>query len=541
MLNSADFHIFVSILMKNTKKTQSLAVKQTWEIDTFIKSYVWIIIPVLTAVYFIFSYLSTGFYQDDEVAHYITMRDFWNNPWIIMSNWGKPGWKILLVLPSLLGYKPVLLVNSFLAALTAFFVIKLAKELKIKNSFLAGIIFGFQPLILQLAFRSYAEIFTGLLLTLTLLCYFRKQYVLSAIFCGWAFTVRQESALLCLLLAIYFIINKKYWQILFIALLPLILNIIGFLHTGDPVWAWTEMKQLSDFNLGIERSFFHYFEVFIFIAGPIVFALFIIGLVKPFYKIENRQEFFRREFLIYSFFFIVFLFQCYLVIKGTNPGSWRYLLQVSPFASLIALIGYNELTEMKSKNYVAVTLIAILFITLVYLSKEATGLLLTDTKEYSKLLFILILAAGALVLIYLPKKQDLKTFLILTIILTIFYTLYFEKPKQQSAENIAVNDLAQWYNNNIDKYTPVLYNHSLIFFYGNIFGEQKKLFNILNMKSLQEAPKKTIVIWDSHYSYRPEYKNDTQLNYLQDTSKFKPLNQIASSDRRFAAFIFEKQ
>jgi hypothetical protein len=529
--------------MKNTKKTPARvgqSIKQTWNIDDIIKSNDWIIIPVLTAVYFIFSYFSTGFYQDDEVAHYITMRDFWNDPWIIMSNWGKPGWKILLLLPSLLGYKAVLFVNSFIAALTAYFVIKLAKELKLKNTFLAGIIFGFQPLVLQLAFRSYAEIFTGLLLTLTLLCYFRKQYILSAIFCGWAFTVRQESALLCLILAIYFITERKYWQILFIGLLPIILNVIGYLNTGDPVWAWTEMKQLSDFNLGIDRSFFHYFEVFIFIVGPITFTLFIIGLVKPFYKIDNRNEFYKKELLIYLFFFIVFLFQCYLVIKGTNPGSWRYILQVSPVAAIIALMGYNEVIEMKSKKYVLLSLTGVLLMTLIFFSKEATGLLLTDTKEYYKLLFIFLLTAGAFILIYLPKKQDMKTFSVLVIVLTVFYTLYFEKPKQQSAENIAVDEIARWYNNNIDKQIPVLYNHSLIFFYGNIFGESKKLFNILNMKSLAETPSKSIIIWDSHYSYRPEYKNDTQLNYLLDTTKFKLLNQITSSDRRFAAYIFEK-
>ena len=61
------------------------------------------------------------------------------------------------------------------------------------------------------------------------------------------------------------------------------------------------------------------------------------------------------------------------------------------------------------------------------------------------------------------------------------------------------------------------------------------------MKSLEEAPKGTIIIWDSHYSYRPEYKNDTKLDYLQNNKNFKLLNQIESTDRRFAAFIFEKQ
>jgi hypothetical protein len=60
------------------------------------------------------------------------------------------------------------------------------------------------------------------------------------------------------------------------------------------------------------------------------------------------------------------------------------------------------------------------------------------------------------------------------------------------------------------------------------------------MKSLSEAPKGSIIIWDSHYSYRPEYSNDTKLDYLQSNPDFKPINQFISSDKRFAAFIFEK-
>jgi hypothetical protein len=60
------------------------------------------------------------------------------------------------------------------------------------------------------------------------------------------------------------------------------------------------------------------------------------------------------------------------------------------------------------------------------------------------------------------------------------------------------------------------------------------------MKSLEDAPKGSLIIWDSHYSYRPEYKNDTKLEYLQNNPDFKFITQFTSTDMRFAAFIFEK-
>ncbi len=526
--------------MKNKSKASQPKKTIEYNLDIYYSKYYWLIIPLLIIIYFVYSYYSNGFYQDDEVAHYINMRDFWSNPWIIMSNWGKPGWKIFLVIPSLFGYKFVLFFNSIITAFTAYCTILLAKELKIKNAVLAGIFFAFQPLVLQLSFRSYAEIFTGLLLVLTLYFFFRKKFILSALLCGLSFTARQESALLCMILAIYFVLEKKYLPILFLGLFPFLLNFLGFIHTGDYLWAWSEMKNLSELNMGIERSFFHYFSVYIYIAGPIVTTLFAIGLFAPFIAKGEFKDFYKKEFLVYLFFFTVFIFQCYLVLKGTNPGSWRYLLQISPMAAIIALIGFNETLGVKTKKYVLTVFTLMTFIVLFFLSKEATGLVITDTPEYLKLITIIILASGVVFMILWSKKVMFRQFLLFTAVISIGFTLYTEKPKQQSPENIVLTEIADWYNKDVNKSQEVLYNHSLILFYGNVFGEERNKFKILNMKSLEEAPKGTIVVWDSHYSYRPEYKNDTKLEYLQNNPNYKLLNQFMSPDRRFAAFIYEK-
>jgi len=177
---------------------------------------------------------------------------------------------------------------------------------------------------------------------------------------------------------------------------------------------------------------------------------------------------------------------------------------------------------------------------LFFLSKEATGLLITDTPEYLKLVTIIILASSLMFMILWSKKIMFRQFALLTVILIMGFTFYTEKPKQQSPENMALDQMAEWYNRDANKSPEVLYNHSLLLFYGNIFGEEKNKFRILNMKSLEEAPKGSIIIWDSHYSYRPEYKNDTKLEYLQNNPNYKLINQFMSPDRRFAAFVFEK-
>lgn len=522
------------------KNTKQLSNTDKFNTDKYWKYY-WLIIPLLTLVYYIFSKYSTGFYQDDEIAHFINARDFWYDPYIILSNWGKPGWKIFIVIPSLLGYDFLQLFNSFISALTVYFTILLAKKLEINNSLLAGIFLGFQPHFLQIAFRSYAEIFTGLILVLSLIFYFRNNYILSAVFCGLSFTMRQETALLCIVLAFYMFINKKYTAIPFIALFPLIVNFFGYLKTGDVLWVWSEMQSLGEFNLGIERSFFHYFQVYIFLIGPIVFAFFISGLFYPFtLGVTEKKSFYEKKLIIYIFFWIVFLFQCYLVAKGTNPGSWRYLLQISPFAAIIALTGFNMLLETTRRKFALTAISLSAIITLLFLSKESTGLLLIDKKEYLKFILISVIALYFIFASLSRKSISLLHSLIFITVLTVGYTFYTEKPKPRGEQNITVNKISDWYKENIDRSKPVLYNHSLVLFYAGIFGKDKENFRILNTATLSESPPGTIIIWDSHYSFRPEYKNDVKLELLQDKEKYKLLNQFISADKRFVAYIFEK-
>lgn len=528
--------------MKNKKNIIKIKKQTEFDFDDNYQKYYWLIIPILTLIYYIFSLYSNGFYQDDEVAHFINMRDFWTDPSIIMSNWGKPGWKIFLVVPALFGVKTVFFVNSFFTALTAYFTILLAKELKIKNSILAGILFAFQPLILQLSFRSYAEIFTGLTLVLSLYFFFKENYNMSALFCGLSFTARQETALLSFILIIYFLHKKKYPAILLLGVFPFLLNLLGYFHTGDFIWIISEMRSLGELNMGVERSFFHYFEMYIYIIGPVVFLLFILGLIKPFYDSSFRKDYFNRYNLIYSFFLIIFIFQCYLVAKGTNPGSWRYVLQASPFAGIIACIGFNDTLNFKRNKNIIYSVITVLFLIFIFLSKQPTGLVTNPITDYTNIGFALLLCFIIFIPIYLVKNNSIqKVTVILVLLLTIGFSFYSEKPRQPTPENVTISNLSEWYNNNIDKSRKVLYNHSLIIYYSNAFGEQRQKFSILNHKSLSEALPGTIIIWDSHYSYRPEYKNDTKLEDLQNNDNYKLLNQFQSSDNRFNSFIYEKK
>ena len=153
--------------IRNKKEqTKNIIIKET---STYIDKYFWVIIPILTVIYFILSKYSVGYYQDDEIGHFVNAKKFWINPSVILGNWPKPGYKIFLVLPSLIGFDAVSITNAFIAAVTVYFTYRLIKILKIEFAFFGALLLAFQPLFFDLSFRSYAEIFTALLFLLLII------------------------------------------------------------------------------------------------------------------------------------------------------------------------------------------------------------------------------------------------------------------------------------------------------------------------------------------------------------------------------------
>lgn len=212
------------------KKVQS---SSGFDDHPLIKKYFWIIIPVLTIVYFISSKYSVGFYQDDEVGQYINMIKFWSDPFAILGNSPKPGYKIFMVVPSLFGYEAVLFINAFIASLSVYFTYLLLKTYKINHAYFGALLLALQPLFFDLSFRSYAEIFTSLLILAVLILYRKELFFWSALICGYIFTVRQEIALLMIVFAIIYFRKKNFISIAALAVFPLIYNILGYFKTGD--------------------------------------------------------------------------------------------------------------------------------------------------------------------------------------------------------------------------------------------------------------------------------------------------------------------
>lgn len=509
--------------------------------------YFWIIIPVLAILYYSYRKIAMGFYQDDEVAQYINMIQFWHDPWVILGNGPKPGYKIFMVIPALISYDAVLITNSLIAASTVYLTYLMIRAYNVSYGIIGALLLASQPLFVDLSFRSYSEIFTALCLVTFLLLYKRDKFLIAALLLGYIYTVRQEIALLIIIIGIIFLRKKQYKEAAALIVFPILYNLLGFVKTGDPLFVLTEMRSVAGLNYK-SQGLMHYFKVYIFIVGPVCMTLFMAGFFGFLNNTSKIKEYFSKYFLFYVIFLSVFVIQMLTMINdGPNPGNWRYLLHISPICAFFAAVGLNNMSvpSFKNTNYIITGIFAVLVF--LFLSKATDGFMLLEKTEYIKLGFV----AGVFLLsIIIPNKSRisyLNTFSVLVVLLA-FIHLSFVEPKKLSPENIAVKEAAAF----IDSLPGIkdrqkLTNHTFIQFYSSQYKDNPGLFGNINSTTIKNAPKGTYIIYESHYGHRPEFRGYDNLPYdvdpetLQKDSSFKFLKEIISSDRKFGVLIFEKQ
>jgi hypothetical protein len=229
-----------------------------------------------------------------------------------------------------------------------------------------------------------------------------------------------------------------------------------------------------------------------------------------------------------------------MINDGPNPGNWRYLLHISPITALFAAVGLNNLSlrKFRNTNYLITGSFAVLVF--LFLSKKTDGFVLLESPDYTQIAFVIVFLALSAVLWNRSRTKYTST-LGAALIIAAAAHLYFVEPKKLSPENIAVRQTAEFIDAIPElKEREKLTNHPFIFFYSKLYKDNINSFKKLDMKNLTLAPSGAVVIWESHYGYRPEFLNDVQLGLLQDTLNYKLIKQFISSDKRFGSFVFEK-
>lgn len=522
-----------------TKKVQPV-IKNVKTIDEYIGKYFWILIPVLAVIYFISSKYSQGFYQDDEISQYLNMLQFWRDPSVILGNNPKPGYKIFMVVPALFGYDVVLFINSLFASLAVYFTYRLLRIYEVNYAYFGALLLATQPLFFDLSFRSYSEIFTSLVIVIFLILYKKEYFFIAALVCGYIFTIRQEIAIFAFILAIMFLKEKKWKEIIGIAIFPILYNLLGYFKTGDIMYVLSEMKNVAALKYETQ-PIYHYFKVYIFIVGPISLVLFLQGFFGFVADTLNMKEYFKKYVLFYTLFITIFLVQIYTMLNnGPNPGNWRYLLHISPICAFFATVGLNNLIDDKYKKVNYIFSGFLILFTFAFLSKTTDGFKVLDVTDYKKVFFLLLYIIVTFIISKKNPKDYLNKVSVLLVIFSITYLALDFTPKKLSPENLTVKTATEFLNTQNLNDRNVYTNHSLLMFYSDGYKQDPSKFFPINIKNVTDAPKGSIIAWESHYGYRPEWKSDTKLEDIQNNQNFKLINQFQSADRRFVIYFFEK-
>ena len=518
--------------------------EKTFDLDVFVEKYIWLLVPILVLLYFWFSRGSTGFYQDDEIGHYRNIRQFWGDPFSIMGNQPKPGWKILMVVPGLLGFDGVALAHCLVSALTVVFTYKLGKALRMKNSIVPALLLAAQPLFLQLSFRSYSEITAGLLAVLMLYFYYSDRYILAALMSSYIFSIRQEFALVSIGLGIIFLMRKKWIPFLLLAWTPLTLAVIGWLVTGHASWLLDDMRKIG---LGVQvphKPFWHYFQTYIFMVGPVTLALFVVGYFRIFASAAEWKE----RIAEHGFLFFTFTIMWWWAVIsawdalnfGANPGHWRYLLSIAPLTAIYAGKGMNVLLDRIQTKFAFIALGVFLLVVLAFLSHDANGLVLLDTVSYSRFTIVL----GVLVAFAMYRGARLlpgSAFAVLLLVASLAYTVATEKPRKLDTEASTVKDAATWYLAHKNEYggRPLYCNHVLMRYFADIEIGDSIRNRSMQKSTLATAPPGSLVMWDSHYG-NSQFGGDVPMDFFTNNPGYKQIDAFIAPDRTFGVLVFLK-
>ncbi len=502
---------------------------------------------VLGLLYFYYSHLSDGFYQHDEAAHFISMKRFWHDPFSVLGNWNKPGYKLLYALPALGGRTVVLLVNCFVAAFSCFLAYKVAKTLKSQFAILAFCLLALQPMWVQLSFRNYSEIITAFLLILSLHFHHKNKLLLSTFIISYISIIRQEFYIILAIYGLY-LIYKKEWKAILSGVIPqIIITVWSYFGTGDILYIINNVINTSEKYASAypRQGFDHYPKMSVIIFGATGLTLAIHYIATKIFNIKKIHLTIVIPALLFLLLHSLFNHKT-LNFGPASGGNLRYMTVISPLIALMGALSIDGLKQLKNRFNVFIIVIPFIIIVWLYMSYQVSGVSFSDEHNWNHLIFTIIAAIPLL----LPIKHISKKIIMGILIVIAFANLISViKPIKQNYEEEIVEQTAIWYKNLVrtnKKVTTdnrVFASHALFYYYNNKSEKdfKKEAFKI-KQPAIDTAEPGSLIFWDSHYSYRPKLKkNSVPLEYFKKRpNEYALIKRFSETNKSFEIDVFFK-
>lgn len=499
---------------------------------------------LLFVYYLIVSLISQGYYQHDEVTHLIQIQRFWHSPLLYLTDpWSRGGYKVLYAIPTLLGYYAVITTNILFTVGAAWNSYRIARIYELKYAWLAILLTGLQPFVINLSFRCYAEVPAMFFITLLVHLYLKKRWVWVAIVASYLFTIRAELVVFALLLGGYFVIRKKWIPFLCLGIAPVILNILGFCLNGDPLYVWHLMVQGGLKDTYPRNGFFYFWLMLPEISGMIVVFLFITGYLAILYRGKEKWTALKKYHAVFIVFTVYFLMHCAFTAQsfgfGRSGGVGRFMLVILPIVSVIALIGINFLVADENKWYKLV-LCSIPFLLLLLLwccmDKVAPlvyhGYATLNFKMYN----IAALVATFIMAIILIFKAEGRALVAGSLAFIIsLYAIRCIKPFPLTGEDKNLETVVSWLSQSNIHPRQLYANHPVVCYeYGNQIHDLCHVKGY-DLNTVVHAQPGDVFVLERHYTDGGIRKQ------LLSSNDFQVLKKVDSNNTNYPVWMVEKK
>jgi hypothetical protein len=501
----------------------------------------------LAAIYYVFSTFSDGFYMHDEVGNFMGAQQIWHDDVlsIVRAN-SKAGYKLLYAIPAIGGFAFLKIFNSVFAAFIVFFSYKLLVKFKSKNSLLIFFVLGIQPLWFMLVFRNYSEFLIALFLVLSALSFLNKKYIIASLLMSYVAFTRSEYHLLLGMLFFVLIYKKQWIPAILTGTFTVLQNLIGFIKTGDILYLPHVMMEYSERIKGAypKQEISHYFLMSNVVFGSLAIILFVtyVGIM-----ILKKKK---PNWMLLVPVVVIFLVNVWFA-HSVGGGNLRYLVTASPFLAILGVLAVDEIIGYKKKYLLLLFLIPILILIGMYQTFNHNFVHLDEVENWKPLLF----ALATVVLIVLPLKQ--KHYVITLSLIAVFIGATSITTRRIQPEEQTVKKAAKWYANHIKMANnpntnqeqlftengKIVCGHALFFYYldKNKYDFDKEPVMAVTKEATDTLQVGDLVIWDSHYGYRPKLRKTSQpYEFYLNNPQFQRIQYYQSKDGRFTIVFFRK-
>lgn len=314
----------------------------------------WIVLLLLAITVVILTVFSEGYPGGaDNINHYFISRYSFKYPHLFFESWGRPLYTFISSPFAQFGFLSVKLLNVFLGLCTAYVAYLIAKRIEIKPAFFVMILVIFTPQYCEMLPTSLTEILFSFMLVFAGYLFFTEKYILSALIISFLPFARSEGIIMFPVFFLAFLLKGKWRAIPFLITGFLVLSIAGTFFFKDFFWIITKFPYPLHHEIYQTRGpLFHFVNSWRFIFGAPVLILTLAGIARLLLEFIKKRCSFKSEtfyiillILVPSAGYFVFHSFLYWQAMGGSIGLVRVIAGVLPLGAIIALMGYQWISE----------------------------------------------------------------------------------------------------------------------------------------------------------------------------------------------------